>query len=164
VVSPLAQIPGVVVQYYDVSGTTIEELRASIDAQRPKDAATALAIPSSAAWTIGVGLKKETTGKVCKVIAATPTFKAEVVMPRLVTTEGVAAPVLAEWQRYVASLEAKQAATLSSTYGRLSEVEKAVMASTCEGAAAAANKAIAEISKPPVVAPVPAAAPATPTG
>ena len=147
--SPLAQIPGVVVQYYDVSGLTLDALRASIAAQRPTDPATGQPVPSSSKWAIGTSVRKETTGKACKIIGATPTFKAEVVMPRLATVEGVPAPVLAEWQRYVTGLEAQQAASLRPIYDRLSEVEKAVLASTCEGAGNAANKAIDEISKAP---------------
>lgn len=159
-VSPLAQIPGVTIQYYDVTGLTIADMRASIEAQRPKDPTTGQAVPASVKWSVGTRVKKERLGNACKVIGATPTFKAEVVMPRLATVEGVTAPVLAEWQRYVGSLKAQQAATVRPIYERLSEVEKAVLASTCDGAGDAANKAIAEIGKAP--APAPAPAPATP--
>jgi predicted secreted Zn-dependent protease len=147
--SPLAQIPGVAVQYYDVSGLTLDALRASIAGQRPTDPATGQPVPSSSKWAVGTSVRKQTNGKACKIVGATPSFKAEVVMPRLTVVEGVPAPVLAEWQRYVAAIEAQQAASLRSIYDRLSEVEKAVLASTCEGAADAANKAISEISKAP---------------
>lgn len=147
--SPLAQIPGVVVRHYDVTGNTIEAIRASIDAQRPMNPATGTAIPSSASWSIGTSLKKATTGEACKITAATATLKAEVILPRLVNVETVPAPVLAQWQTYVRSLEQQQAATLLRPYQRLSEVERAVMASSCEGAGAAASRAIAEITKAP---------------
>lgn len=160
--SPLASIPGVTVTYYDVTGTTIEALNASIAAQRPKDAVTGGPIPSSAKWSIGVSVKKSTTGTVCKLTDATPTFKGEVTLPRLVGAETIPVPVRNQFAAYVASIEQQQAETLRRPYQRLGEVRTAVMASSCEGASAAANQAIAEITKappPPVVAP----AAATPT-
>lgn len=145
----LAQIPGVVVRHYEVAGDSIKAIKASIDAQRPKNPVTGTAIPSSATWSIGTSLRKATTGEACKITAATATLKAEVVLPRLVNVETVPAPVLAQWQAYVRSLEQQQAATLLRPYQRLSEVERAVMASSCESAGSAASRAIAEITKAP---------------
>ncbi len=162
--SPLAQIPGVTVRYYDVTGITIEAMRASIEAQRPRDEATGVSVPTSATWGIRTNVQRSTTGTQCRVVGATATFQAEVVLPRLATVEGVPAPVLAHWQNYVASLEQQQADRLRQPFQRLSEVERAVMASTCEGASAAANQAIALITAapPPPAAPTPATPP-TPT-
>ncbi|HEV2080099.1 MAG TPA: DUF922 domain-containing protein [Allosphingosinicella sp.] len=158
----LQQIPGVTVRYYNVTGNSIPLLRESIAAQRPKDPVTGQPQAASAHWSIGTGVRKQTTGTACKIVAATPTFKAEVVMPRLVTPEGVVvpAPVMAEWQRYVASLEQQQAAILHQVHSRLGEVQTAVMGSTCEGAAAAANAAIARITPAPAAAPAAVPAPA----
>lgn len=153
--SPLSQIPGVSVSYYDVAGTTIPELIASIEAQRPKDPTTGAAVPVAMKWSIGTSLKKETTGNACKIIGATAILKGEVVMPRLVNAETVSAPVVQHWQAYVTSLEQQAAARLRQPYQRLSEVEQAVLASSCEGAGAAASKVIDEITKAPTP-PVPA--------
>lgn len=162
-VSPLSQIPGVTVRYYDVTGNTIEEIRASIAAQRPKDPATGNAVPSSSNWSLGVSVKKATTGNSCKISDATPRFQGEVVLPRLTNIDTVAAPVRAQWRTYVASLEQQQANSLRQPYQRLGEIKSAVMASSCEGAGAAANKAISEINRaastppaPPPVVPAPA--------
>lgn len=162
-VSPLAQIPGVTVKYYDVSGATIKDIRASIDAQRPKSPTTGMAVPSSANWSLGASFKKQTTGTACKIISAAATFKGEVVLPRLVAAEGVVVPqpVMAEWQRYVTSLEQQQASVLRQVYNRRSEVERAVMASSCQGAGQAAERAISAIRQSLVpVAPAPAVSPA----
>lgn len=156
----LAEIPGVVVRHYDVTGATIEAINASIAAQRPSNPATGTAIPSSASWSIGTNIKKATTGDACKITGATATFRAEVVMPRLVNASAVPPAVLARWQAFVASLEQQQAAGLLRPYQRLSEVERAVLASSCEGADEAAAKAIAEITKAPP--PPPPAVPAVP--
>jgi predicted secreted Zn-dependent protease len=158
--SPLASIPGVTIRYYDVAGSTIPAIRASMAAQRPKDPVTAAPVPSSSSWSIGVNTKKATTGKACKVTGATATFKGEVVLPRLVGVEAVPAPVRAQWQKFVASIEQQQADALRQPYQRIGEVEAAVMASTCANAGEAAKRSIAEITR---AAPPPAvAAPPTP--
>jgi predicted secreted Zn-dependent protease len=166
--NPLAQIPGVTVRHYDVTGNTIEAIRASIAAQRPKDPATGNPTASSSNWSIGVGVKKTTTGTQCKLTGATATFKGEVVLPRLVGIETLPAPVQTQWRNYVASIEQQQADRLRQPFQRLGEVERAVMASSCDGAGEAANKAIAEITRaapvaPAAAAPAPAPAPANPT-
>lgn len=161
-VSPLSLIPGVAVRYYDVTGTTIQAMRASIEAQRPVNPATGMASPSSSEWSISTNVRKQTRGKTCKVIGATPTFKAEVVLPRLVIQQGapVPIPVMTEWQRYIGSLEQQQAARLRQVQSRLPEVQRAVMASTCKGADDAATRAVAAIRQSIATPPAPAAAPA----
>ena len=165
-VSPLSLIPGVTVRYYNVSGATIQDLRASIEAQRPKNPVTGLASPSSSQWSITTNLRKRTTGKACKIIGATAAFKAEVVLPRLVVLETapVPAPVMTEWQRYVNSLEQQHAALLRQVPARLPEVERAVMASSCAGADEAATRATNAIRQslvpPPAPVPAPAVVPA----
>ena len=159
--SPLASIPGVTIRYYDVTGNTIPAIRASMAAQRPINPVTGAPQPSSSTWSIGVNTKKATTGKSCKVTGATATFKGEVVLPRLVVAEPIPAPVLAQWQKFLTSIEQQQAQALRQPYSRIREVEAAVMASSCQNAGEAARKSIAEITKatPP---PAPAAAPPTP--
>jgi len=153
--SPLASLPGVTVRYYDVTGNTIPAIRASMAAQRPLNPATGTPLPSSSTWSIGVNTKKATTGKTCKVTGATATFKGEVVLPRLAAAQAVPPPVLAQWQKFVTSIEQQQAQALGQPYSRLKEVEAAVMASSCENAGEAAKKAIAEITRAtPPAAPV----------
>ena len=160
----LQQIPGVTVRYYDVTGNSIPLLRASIAAQRPKDPATGQPLAADAKWSVGTSVKRQTTGNACKIVGATANFKAEVVLPRLVSVEGVAvpAPVMAEWQRYVSSLAQQQAAILHQVHSRIGEVERAVTASTCEGAGAAAKAAIARITPTPAPVTAPAPAPVAP--
>ena len=158
-VSPLTQIPGLTTTYYDVTGTTIEELRASIEAQRPRDPATGIAIPSSATWRIRTNVQRATTGTQCRIVGATAAFTAEVTLPRLVATD-LPAPVLQSWQTYIAGIEQQQANYLLRPLRRLSEVEQAVRASTCEGAAAASNAANDRITAAPP-APTPPTPPAT---
>jgi predicted secreted Zn-dependent protease len=158
-VSPLAQIPGMTIRYYNVTGATIPAMRASIEAQRPKNPLTGMASPSSAEWSISTSVRKRTSGKKCKVTGATAVFKGEAVLPRLVIAQDapVPIPVMAEWQRYVSSLEQQQAAILRQVYARRSEVERAVMASSCKDADQAADRAVAAIRQS-IARPAPAAA------
>jgi predicted secreted Zn-dependent protease len=142
----LSQLPDVTVNYYDVSGNTTKKIRASIESQRPKDAAGKVQ-PSSSRWSIGTSLRKATTGAECKIVSVTAAMNAEVILPRLVNTGEVPEEVLKHWRKYVASLDQQQAAHLREVQARLPQVERAVMASSCEGARDAANKAIAEIAK-----------------
>lgn len=160
--SALSQIPRLTIRYYSVSGRTIKDMLASIQAQGPKDS-TGQVVPTTVKWSIGTNVKREIKGTACRIGGATVTMTSEVVLPRLVTVKGVKARELAQWQAYMASIEAQQAARLNLVRSRLPEVERAILASTCEGAGAAANRAIVEISKPPAVVPAAAPAPATRT-
>ena len=143
-VSPLTQIPGVTVTYYDVAGATPEAINASIIERGPRNAAGQFT-SATATWTIGASLQKATTGTECKVVGATPSFKAEVTMPRLVGIEALPAPVAQHWQSFYTSLEQQQAEQLRYPYSRIGEVERAILASSCEGAGAAGTQAIEDI-------------------
>lgn len=164
-VSQLSQIPGVTIKPYGVTGTKIEEFRASMAAQRPTNPQTGQPVPSGSSWSIGANIKKQTTGTVCKVIGVEPKFSAEVTLPRLANPEGtvVAEPVLAEWQRFVAGLDSRHAEHIRLLRSRLPELQQAGMGKECTAASAAINAKIEEINKtppPPPPAPPPAPEPA----
>jgi predicted secreted Zn-dependent protease len=161
----LSQIPGVTVKYYDVSGDAPKKILASLNSQRPRDPAGRV-VPSSARWSIATDVQKATTGNRCRIVRVTALFKAEVELPRLVVTgqqeekgEEKLNDFLKRWQTYVAGLDQQQAAYLRAIHQRLPEVERAVMASSCEGARAAGEKAISEIKRQ---SPAPGRPPALP--
>ena len=54
-------------------------------------------------------------------------------------------PELTNWQNYVSSIEQQQAAYLNQIVSRLPEVERAVMASSCENASEALSAAVSRI-------------------
>jgi predicted secreted Zn-dependent protease len=153
----VAQIPGVTVNYYDVSGATPGKILASARNQRPKDA-NGKVQPSSARWSIEADIQKATTGSQCRVVRAAVAFKAEVLLPRLVITprakgeeeeegEEKLQAFAKRWQAHLAKLDQQQLAYLQPIYERLPQVERAIMASSCEGARAAGERAIAEIRR-----------------
>jgi|GEM_PF-6335910 len=159
----LSQMRGVTVKYYDVSGSEPSKILASMKAKRPKDAAGKV-VPSSVRWSIETNIQKATTGSECRVIQATVAFKAEVELPRLVITnqheeedrEEKLQDFQKRWQKYVANLDQQQSAYLRPIYERLPEVERALLASSCQDARAVGEKAIAEIRRQ---SPAPAGAP-----
>ncbi|HWH21982.1 MAG TPA: DUF922 domain-containing protein [Allosphingosinicella sp.] len=103
--------------------------------------------PAKSSWSAGAGFRKETLEGKCKISSAKVTFQGEALMPRLVNPAAVPAEVLVKWQAFVTELEARQAANLKFAYDRIGEVEKAIKASTCEGAPAAANAALETLKK-----------------
>jgi predicted secreted Zn-dependent protease len=157
----LSKIPGVTIKYYDVSGSTPGKILAAMRNQRPADSA-GKASPSSSRWSIGIDIRKATTGTRCRVVGATAVFKAEVDFPRLAVTakgkeeeepgEEKLDKFLKRWHEHLATLDRQQAAYLRAIHERLPEVERAAMAGGCDGARAAAERVIARIrerSSPP---------------
>lgn len=150
----LSKIPGVTIKYYDVSGSTPGKILAAMRSGRPADSVGKVS-PSSSRWSIGIDIRKATTGTRCRVVRATAVFKAEVDLPRLVVTargkedeepgEEKIDNFLKRWNEHLATLDRQQAAYLRSIHGQLPDVERAAMAGGCEGARAAAERAIAGI-------------------
>lgn len=150
----LSKIPGVTVKYYDVSGSSPGKILAAMRSGRSSGPAGKVS-PSSSRWSIGMDIQKATTGNRCRVVRATAVFKAEVDFPRLVVTgqgkdegepgEEKLGEFLKRWQEHLATLDRQQAAYLRSIHEQLPGVERAAMASSCEGARPAAERAIAQI-------------------
>lgn len=136
----LSQIPGVTVNYYEVTGDSAKDFRKSIAAQRPKGA-DGLPVTVGSKWTINAAVSKRTEADVCKIENATATFAGEVELPRLATTEGVPPEELTNWNTYVASLEAEAATRLGFVQSQISAVEQAIEAASCDAAGAALEAA-----------------------
>ena len=135
----LARLPNTTITYFDVSGKDGEAIQKAL-AKRQKEG-----VAPSANWEIGAGVRKRTEGTTCTVVGAEAKFTGEVQLPKLATESTVAPEVLTQWKSYVAGLESAAAAKLWFVNDRLSLVEKAILASSCDGAAAAATAAIEKI-------------------
>ncbi len=140
--SGVATIPGVTIRTYDVRGRTIREIYNSLAAAAPKDPASGRAIPANSNWSMKVGAQITRTGNACKVSGATATFTGEASLPRLVPDPATPPAVLANWNSYLAQLDARQADQLRFAYQHRTDIEQAVRASSCDGWQAAANAAI----------------------
>jgi predicted secreted Zn-dependent protease len=149
-VAPLTtfrDLPNVVVTYYDVTGRTVPQIHTSLTGAAPRDPESRKPIPATSSWSIGAAVRWSKTGVRCTITGVTLKFTATASLPRLVVQEKTPAPVLAAWNGYVAQLEARQAAQLKFAYDRRDEVERAILASSCESWQAAADAALTRLEE-----------------
>ena len=143
-----AGIPNLTIEYYDVSGRTPQEIRASINAVRPSDANDGRRVDGLARWQLRWSWR--TTGRACDLSEPQIDFSATILMPRLVDKETVAPRVLTRWRTYIAALERHEAGHVRRPFERGNEIAAAIRASTCEGVAEAAQRAYQDIARPDV--------------
>jgi len=137
-----APIPGVTVRTYDVRGKTIREILQSLTTAAPMDQASGRPTPASSKWSMKVATQFTRTGPKCEITGATATFSGEEVLPHLVPDPAIPAPVLANWNSYLAQLDARQTEQLRFAYDHRSDIEAAVRASSCDAWRPAANAAL----------------------
>jgi predicted secreted Zn-dependent protease len=143
-----AGIPNLTVRHYDVSGQSVAAIRKSINAARPDNPKAGQGgLDALSRWRIDYRWETEQQPLGCRVAAAEASFNAEILLPRLVPANGKAIPkpVLAQWNAYIAALEAHEAGYLRRAYEGRTEVETAVRNGRCETAKAAGEAAIAGV-------------------
>ncbi|MCW3796961.1 DUF922 domain-containing Zn-dependent protease [Sphingomonas sp. BN140010] len=140
--SGLASIPGVTIRTYDVRGKTIREILQSLTAAAPMNQSTGRPVPATSGWSIKVGTQVTRTGSKCAITAVTTNFTGEATLPHLVPDPATPPAVLANWNSYLAQLDARHAEQLRYAYDHRAEVEQAVRASSCDNWQPAANAAI----------------------
>ena len=102
-----AGIPNLTVEYYDVSGRTPQEIRASINANRPRNSNDGERVDGLARWRLRWNWRRNES--TCDLSQPRIEFSATILMPRLVNQEAVSARVLARWHAYIAALERHEA-------------------------------------------------------
>ena len=137
----LKDLPNTTVRYFDVTGKNLKAINKSITAAQQPDS-SGRAAATATTWAVDTTFNKLTSAGQCKVTDAKATFSATVGLPRLVAEKGHSPELLAYWRNYLANIETMQAASLWFVYERVPEVEKAILASSCDGAQAAANAAV----------------------
>jgi predicted secreted Zn-dependent protease len=142
-----ADIPNVAVTYYEVTGNDIPEIHKSLSKAAPRDPATRNPMPATSSWSIGAAVKWSRKGDRCTITGVTLNFTGKAAMPRLIAGKDTPAPVLAQWNRYVAQLEARQAGQLRFAWEHRGTVEQAIGKSSCERWQAAAAAAIADVNQ-----------------
>ena len=146
----LGDLPNTTITYFDVTGRNLKAINKSMERQL-KPAANGQPAAGRSGWSIGATFRKVTSAGQCKVAEAKATFSAKVVLPRLVPDKGHKPELVAAWRTYLADIENTQAADLWFIYDRIGNVEKAMLASTCDGAqsagAAAVNRIRAEAAE-----------------
>jgi len=142
-----SDLPGVAVTYYDVTGRTVAEIHKSLTGAAPRDPVTRKPLPATSSWSIGAAVKWSKTGTHCTITDVTLTFTSAATMPRLVVQPDTPAPVLAAWKSFAIQLESRQAAQLKFAYDRRGEVERAILASSCDRWQAAADAALTRLEE-----------------
>jgi predicted secreted Zn-dependent protease len=139
----LKDLPNATIRYFDVTGKNQKAINKSIARQQQADSSRRAAV-SPTSWAVNTTFSKITSGGQCKTVDAKATFSATISLPRLVSDKAHTPALLATWRNYLANTENVQAANLWFVYDRIGDVEKAILASSCEGApaasAAAANR------------------------
>ncbi len=136
----LKDLPKTTIRYFDVTGKDLKAINKSIAVLQQADSPVRAAAPTT--WAIDTTFKKVTTGEQCKVTDAQAAFSASVGLPRLVSDPAHKPELLATWRTYAANLENIHAANLWFVYDRVGDVEKAILASSCEGAQGAGTAAV----------------------
>src|SRR5205085_947654 len=106
---PLAGIPNLDVQYYEVSGQSVAEIRASLNRVRPRDPNDGLAVDAVNRWYISWRWPRDGSGG-CLLARTELRFTATLRMPRLAGPTPPA--VRARWNAYISALVTHEAGHL----------------------------------------------------
>lgn len=139
--SPLAGIPDVEIQYYDVAGRSPREIREAMNRIRPTDAHDGQRVDALTRWTMRFGWPRRSPTD-CVLDRAQVRFSAVVQMPRLANADAVSASLRARWQTYVAALETHEAGHVRHAYESVATVLAAIRGSDCAGAPQAGQAAV----------------------
>lgn len=143
---PLAGIPNLDVQYYDVSGRSVGEIRAAINRVRPRDPNDGLAVDAVNRWYISWRWPSNGRGG-CDLARTEMRFTATLRMPRLVNRAATPRAVLVRWDTYMAALERHEAGHLRHAYDNMGSVLRAIRASTCNQANEAGRAAVRVLAR-----------------
>lgn len=139
--SPLAGIPNVEIQYYDVSGRNPREIREAMNRLRPADPNDGQRVDALTRWTMRFGWPRGGPAG-CQLDRAQGMFTAVVQMPRLANIDAVPASVRARWQIYIAALETHEAGHVRHAFESVATVLAAIRASDCASAPQARQAAV----------------------
>jgi predicted secreted Zn-dependent protease len=137
---PFVGMPELEMEYYDVSGRTVAEIRASLNALRPTDPVRGIRVDGYTRWHLSWWIPRRPDGE-CRLDQAGITFRVAVGLPRLVDTDRIPPAVLQQWQGYIAALKAHEAIHARYAYEGRKAVLRAFQGSDCAAAFEAAGDA-----------------------
>ena len=143
---PLAGIPNLDVQYYDVSGRSAGEIRAAINRVRPRDPNDGLAVDAVNRWYISWRWPSNGRGG-CDLARTDIRFTATLRMPRLVNRAATPRAVLVRWDTYMTALVRHEAGHLRHAWENIGSVLRAIRASTCTQANEAGRAAVRVLAR-----------------
>jgi predicted secreted Zn-dependent protease len=144
--SPFAGIPNLELVYYDVSGRTADEIRRSLEARQPRDPNDGARVAALSSWSMRWGWRAKPGGG-CDLSAPSVDFRAQTLLPRLVSERDLDADLRARWRAFLAAVHAHEARHVRYAYEHRRDVAAAIQASDCTSAQAAATAAVRAIAQ-----------------
>ncbi len=144
--SPFAGIPNLELAYYDVSGSTADEIRRSLLARQPRDPNDGMPVAALSSWSIHWSWRASSDGG-CDLSKPSIDFRGRTLLPRLVGERDLDPELRARWRAFLAAVHAHEARHVRYAYEHRKDVAAAIRASDCANAdvaAAAAVRAIAQ--------------------
>ena len=136
---PFADIPNASVAWYDVTGTTSAQVRASMDAARPRDPNDGSAVDGLTSWEFSVNWVVNERGK-CVARPEDLQFRATVRVPRLVG-DNIPPDLRARFDWFLHTLLAHEDGHVRYAWEHRGDIAKAINKAGCSGAASAAKRA-----------------------
>ena len=131
-IGPLTDVPNLVITYYDVSGSTPDQIRQSINAQRGVDPADGKPVDAFSHWYLHWSWQNDANGQ-CQPQTVVVTYKAELRMPRLADEAALPPEVQQGWDRYMAALQLHESGHLLYVSHRVADLQAAMRAAaTCD--------------------------------
>lgn len=131
-----AGIPNISYEYYDVEGRTPEEIYRSMRRRAPQ---TGDAVANTV-WHIRVGWRQTRRGNDCIVADPVTRLSIKVVLPRLVTTEGVTVEAASFWYRTIKGLEVHEAGHARIAFDHRNDFVQAAAKASCGSIKDVANR------------------------
>lgn len=142
----LAGFPNTRIEYYDVMGADIRSIQAALAEAGPIDPVDHERVHALTSWRISWRWPSGPDGR-CNLSAATASFEANVLLPRLADDRPLAPDLQAAWMRYIGALRLHEAGHLRRAHDRLDDVARAVRSSSCATANAAGERILNEIRR-----------------
>lgn len=136
----LADIPGVTILYYDVSGADPAAIRQSINSRRPSDPKNHQPYDALSSWQMEWRVRS--THGLCDPGTATVKFSATVLLPRLTNHDDLPERIRKRWDAYYAALAEHEASHVGYAQAHVGDVEAALRAATCVTLSSAGRAAI----------------------
>lgn len=138
----LSRVPEAIVSYYDVKGSSEDEIRKAIDRspQRPRDGARA--VDALTTWNFSWRTWGDGHGG-CDPSRAEVMFTANVLLPRLVGQ--VPPDVARDWDRYIVNLRVHEGGHVTYAKSRMADVLTAAKSPRCADVKPAVERVLNEI-------------------
>ncbi len=136
-------VTGAVMQYYDVTGTSAAEIRASMDALGPLDGSGARN-DAFTTWNIDWTWPLNPDSS-CILSSATISTTIAVTFPRWLPPTGASPPLIERWNTYQGALVTHESGHVSFVVTTAADVLAAIKGATCDTAEAAAQAVVLRI-------------------